>query len=611
MAAALAGEAPDFVTRLIDASGDLENIGLRNAAVSALKDSGPAGIGAVLTRLDSKDPEVRQTALEIMGLSRDKRAVGALVNALGDEDANVRACAAEQLGAFQDKAAAQALQSCLARNDHILRLVALQALASMKITIPWDALSPLLGEPLLEEPLVDALGLTGAPEAVTEVLRRLPEYESAAWSALVSLHESSPEAARAVESGLARLDEDEVTRLLKAVRGDEGAGRSAATRCLLWTRQQQHMETIVLLARNSLLYPLLVEGLQEWGDVAVNALESLLHRTKGRTLASTIGLLTRLLGDDDGQRLAETFADCLASDHPAVATAAAAAVSRFGNEAIIPRLLELTDTEDRRIRSTAGKALCDLGRRYSEGVHRAIRDIELRGRRGIELCRILAVVGGPRECDHLAEALSSPDPGLRRAALAALTVLCDSKSVDKIARCLTDPDLAVRLQAVEALAALGPSAAEAVVNALDRASGPLAAALVRALGKTSHPDVESILAEACRGASDVALAAVEAAKELDLDFALIGNGALWHEDTEVIKQALRSYRSSVTQDELLRLASHTDWDVRLEAVRSLEGHPLEPTVQQILWQRLDEEENDLVRNALERTLAAVERGMDT
>lgn len=611
LAASMASERPDFIPRLIAASGDAENIGLRNAAVSSLKDAGPAAIGAVLACLDSADPQVRQTALEIVGLSRDKRARRTLVNALEDEDANVRAFAAEQLGSYADETAAEALRSCLARDDHMLRLFALQALANMNAPIPWAVLSPLLGEPLLQEPLVVALGLSGAPEAVPEVLSRLPDHEAAGWTALVSLHDAAEETARAVEAGLARLDEDGTARLQQGVRAEDEAVKSAATRCLLWTRRPEQMETIVHLARNSLLYPLLVDELGAWGETAVRPLETLLHRTEGRTLASTIGLLTRLLDDADGQRLAEAFADCLASDHPAVATAAAAAVSRFGNEAIIPRLLELTDADDRRIRSTAGKALCDLARRYPEAVHRTVRDMEIRGRRGIELCRILAVVGGREECAHLAEALSSPEPDLRRAALFALSVLCDSESVDRVAACLKDPDLAVRLQAVDALAGLGPAAAQAVVDALDGASGPLAAALVRALGKTGHPDAESILAMRCRGASDVALAAVEAAKELGIDFPLIGDGALWHEDPEVIKQALRSYRGSVSMDELLRLATHAEWDVRLAAVRGLEGRRCEPSVRQVLQGRLDDEENDLVRDALLRVLSAMERGIDS
>ena len=135
----------------------------------------------------------------------------------------------------------------------------------------------------------------------------------------------------------------------------------------------------------------------------------------------------------------------------------------------------------------------------------------------------------------------------------------------------------------------------------------MAAALVRALGKTGHRDAEALLGNLSGGPSDVALAAVEAAKALGLNCAVIGNKALGHSDSEVVKQALLSYRGEVSDDDLVRLLAHPDWDVRLAAVQGCCQKGAATPILDALNLRVEEEENDLVRRAVEEALSSFER----
>ncbi len=590
----------DVAKRLIDATAEDENIGLRNAALEALANSGEGALDQVVERVSSEQPDHRRTAVEILGSSKDPRAVDLLVRSLGDKDPNVRACAAEWLGEFDERRAADALISCLKPEDRLLSLVALQSLRKMNAAIPWDVLQPLVDDPLLGDELILALGRTRAVAAVFKVSSYLGD-EPAACRAMVQLHESGPDTAAAVETALHDIS-DGVAERLRQWAGERSEHQRAAARCLLWTRNRAHMSKIVTLARNNTLYAVLLEDLERWGSEVVAALLALLDEVEGDELASTIGLLTRLMDDAAGAEQSAVFAALLASERSPVATAAAGAVARFGDHKVIPRLMGMVARDDKRLRTAAGNALAEIGRRHPDAVYAALADVEIAGAKGVEVCRALRIVGNRMAAPRVVVALNDPDPELRQTALCTLATLDGEEAIGPIVARLTDEEVGVRLAAVEALALVGPPARETIVAALAVAEGPVASALIRALGRVGHPDAAEILGRMSSRSADVAVAAIESAQALGIHLERWQDEIFSHNDAEVVKRALSAFKENIPLERLAKLTGHPAWDVRLAAVRQLEPTASVPAVAETLRDRLSAEDDDLVRAALTEVL---------
>jgi HEAT repeat protein len=371
---------------------------------------------------------------------------------------------------------------------------------------------------------------------------------------------------------------------------------------LIHSKLDAVVPVLVQVAQEESFHPQVLHGLGRWGEQGLSALEGLLPRVQGRMLASVVGLLARLLDESSGLQKAALFSAYLNSADIVVATAAAGAMARFGDETAIPRLLELAGAESARVRRAAGHALIEIGKRQRRAVREAVTDVEIEGAQGIQICRVLEMVGTPADTGLLTGALSSPDAELRRAVLGALAGVAGSAAVDTISLAMTDEDVGVRMAAAMALARIGPAASETIVSALHTATGPLRAALVRALGQVGHPEAPEILRAICHGPAEDAMAALEAMENLSLDPGEIQEEILTHEDAEVVKQALSSLGEAVTRAQLVKLLEHRAWDVRLAAVERLGQEIGEAAVADALRDQLAVERDDLVAGAIERAL---------
>ncbi len=594
-------EHSETVPRLVDSMIQTDDVGLRNAAAEALSAAGEVAVTEIIDRMPGLDEAGRKIAVEVLGASGDPRAVDSLIGRLEDPDYNVRGTAAEWLGEQGGEKATAALLKCLEAEDLVLVLAALQSLNNSGVSIPWSLLEPLSAEPLYGADILIALGRSGAVEAAEVIGRGLTE-DPAAARAMELLHSASAETAAAVEVVLEGSDAEVLEYLTETVNSGEPAEQRAAVSCLLWSRPLASMAIIADLARNESLYPLLLTELRRWGPEALTALEQMMPDLQGRQLASVIGLLSRLLDVEAGQAKTSLFATYLASDDLAVATAASGALARFGDETVVERLLELAAKPEARVRRAAGYALVEVGRRFPEEVRKKLKRVEIEGSLGIQVCRVFEIVGKPADAALLSAALSSPDPQLRAAVLGSLAAIAGASAVETIALAMTDEDIGVRMAAAATLGRIGPAAAETIVSALHSAGGPLKAALLRALGRAGHPEAPVILRGMCRESADVALAALEAIRELGLDATELQAEILSHEDSEVIKQALAVLGSSVAPSQLIKLLDHPGWDVRLAAVDRLASLKDDARVRSALEAHLKCEKDDLVVNAIERML---------
>jgi HEAT repeat protein len=588
----------DVITALIAATEEEENIGLRNAALNALSLGGIKAIDRIIERATLPNPDVRKTAIDILGLSRDQRAVAVLRLALSDADTNVRVAAAEWLGEYRDTEATEALLSCLEVGNSLLNLVALQSLEKLGARAPWDHIAPLLDEPLLNEVIVPILGASGASEAVPAVAKFLMT-DPGACLAMTQLHDASDTLAILVEETLKQSGPETQEALWRWNNEEKGEVERAALRCIVWMKQPETIPQLVSLARNSRHYPVLVEELGKWGDPVVEILKAMLRTETDHRLASVVGLLYRLLDDAAGRMFADDFESLLLSEHSAVATAAASAVARFGDETAIPKLMDLIGSPSERIRNAAGCALSELANQFPDAVHEAVHHKSVTDPAGVQLCRVLEKVGTESDAETVSLALRSSNSELRRSAVKTLARIWGIKSISRIGEALSDSELGVRMAAVDALAGIGAPAAETIASALIKAEGPVAPALVRALGKVGHPDAARILEEACLTSGDVALAAIEAAGAIGVDLNVTKNNLLRHADKEVVKAALRAFGGAIPEEELSALIGHPEWDVRLAAVKEIGKRPsLLAALRRTMRQQWDIEDNDLVRSAI-------------
>ena len=359
------------------------------------------------------------------------------------------------------------------------------------------------------------------------------------------------------------------------------------------------------LAQEESLHPLIIDGLLAWRPAVIAHLDALFPEARGRLLASVVFALGRLLDEEGGRRRARLFAAHLDSADLVVATAAAGALARFGDESVVPRLLELAAAASERVRRAAGHSLSQIGMRRPEMVRAALHGIDIESDRGVELMRVYQVVGRPEDVPTLAAALSSPLPALRRAVLGAIAAIAGPSAVPTISLAMTDENTEVRMAAVAALSRIGPAAAETIVSALRTADPTLRPALVRALGRVGHPEAPTILRGLARESAEMAMASVEAFQSLGLDPGAVRGELLAHRETEVVKKALIFLGAAVTDAELIALLGAEAWDVRLAAVEHLSRREGDTgSITDALRAALAGEEDDLVHASIERALAA-------
>ncbi len=270
------------------------------------------------------------------------------------------------------------------------------------------------------------------------------------------------------------------------------------------------------------------EALGRLGAAAVPALLDALRGRHVKLREIAIGALGAIGGPD----AAGALADMVADDRSSVRQAAIAALARAGGPKAVPALTRAIAHKDPTTRRSAAEALGGLREAAAvDGVKTAVadpdktvRDAAVAALAGIGTTEAAsALVDGLGRADRSLQAaiesaltsfdwtpvgsaarvvhaalhgrfdeaashgasaveplvalLANREPSMRRGALEALGRLADSRTAPAIGAALRDSDAAVRHAAANALAALGPAAADTIVEALgDRATTARASA---------------------------------------------------------------------------------------------------------------------------------------
>jgi HEAT repeat protein len=620
------------------ALGDRDEIGLRNAAVEALVSIGPDAVPGAIDALARLDADGRKLAVEMLAGVPTLSSMRALARALGDPDANVVVAAAEGLGRAHlagDEArelAAAALTTVLAKGDTPARLAALESLRSLGDEVPWAALEPLFGDPLLRRPAIAAAGGSTTPRAVRALAEACADPNPThSLEAVLALGRSVEEAwgndglldvaaktLRASPRARARL------RALAQSDASDSSARGAAVLALGLVRDPDDVALIADALADDAVTDRAEAALRLFGQEAVEPL-----LVAGRTAApslrgAALSMLPQL--SSPAQPASGT-----AAGEPASLAAVRAALSDTSPEVLGPALKSLAIvggapdlaavarhvvSDDPKVAGAAHVALLAIATRHLEVARESVTGIDPRGDTALTATIVLDALARagaslPEDGEFLASALTHRETAVRRAAIEALAVIGGEEASVAVALSLADEEPVVAHAAIRALGRLGRAEELASLAATTRDPMRLASVL-RALGDADPARAFAAARPLLRSkAAAVAAAAVEVVGAIPVEARVEAlMDAAEHPDHEVAKLALAQLSNTGDERALVSLSHAVEHEA--EAVRryaaELLGQEGGSEAEAILRARLDREPSAEVRNAIMAALSARPQG---
>jgi HEAT repeat protein len=621
----------ETIRALVGALDEKVNIGLRNAAVEALIAIGRDAVPATVDALGVLDADGRKLAVEILGGVPDAPAVRALAGALRDPDVNVLTSAAEALGnasAAGEAARAHAIEALialLASKEVLVKLAALESLARLDAKVEWSVCEPLTTDPVLRRHAISAAARSRQREAVAALASAIGDRSFAVSSdALVALVEcilleaDSPELADVARERV-RSSPAAGNRIRALVRSEDTRVRGAALVAIGLLQETVDVQLLAEGLGDEEVSSRAELGLRLFGKDAVGPLIEAGRKSEPPLRATAISLVPLLAQASDRTTL-EALYEALGDPSPDVVAATLGVIAATGGAADLERVVPYLMHADPRVAATASASLHSLASRHVVPARALLTGLDARGPRAVVGCIVLgsivqAVTVPPNPAAEIGEddlrflraAVAHEDARVRRAAVAALSVIGGETAGDAVALALGDEVHDVRLAAIRALGRMGR--AEPLVTLLDSSRDPeMVAAALRALAEASPERAFEVARPLVRApVPAVACAAVEAIGSLRgsrRDDGLFE--ALEHADAEVVKAALSELGRQLDARALARLGlclDHESWEVRRLAAELL-GQEGSAPAHALLRARMDREKDVAVREALTMALAA-------
>jgi HEAT repeat protein len=614
------------------ALGERDDIGLRNAAVEALVSIGPDAVPGAIDALSRLDADGRKLAVEMLAGAPTLSGMRALAKCLADPDANVVVAAAEGLGRAHlagDEArdlATNALTSLLATGETPARLAALEALRNLDEVVPWSALEPLFGDPLLRRPAIAAAGGSTTPRAVRALAEACADPSpTLSLEATIALGRSIEEAwgdddlldvaaktLRASPSARARLRE------LAKGRDVDPSARGAAILALGVVRDPDDVALIADALADDATADRAEAALRLYGQEAVEPL-LVAGRTGAPSLrGATISMLPQLaLGTAGatGPREAEGLAavrDALSDPSSDVVAPALKSLAIVGGASDLAAVARHVASPDPKVAGAAHGALLAIAARHLDAARAAATGVDPRSDAALTATIVLDALARaratrPEDAEFLASALTHREAAVRRGAIEALASIGGEDAAVAVTLSLADEEPVVAHAAIRALGRLGRAEQLAALAASTRDPIRLASVL-RAL-KDADPTRAFAAARPLLRSKEaaVAAAAVEVVGGIDVEARIEAlMGAADHPDHEVVKLALAQLANTGDERALASLARAIEHEA--EAVRryaaELLGHEGGAEAESMLRARLDRERSAEVRNAIMAALSA-------
>jgi HEAT repeat protein len=575
---------------------------LLSSALRLLSATGIEAADALVSLLDSDDPDLRVQVALALGRQSGSRVVPALVGALADADPNVRFHAIESLGAQKAAAAVPALCDIVASDDFFLAFPALEALVQIGDPTAAPRIAARLHDPVLGGAAAEAIGALG-DEALVPVLAAALDADGtpalAIVSALASIHaryeETCGGGAQIEDLTRRTVSNQGASRVLDFVRRASGVELRSALLVLSWTRLPQVGAALTHLLGDATFSHDVVETLVRFGSPVVDLLVSHLGRGAVATRRAAAVALGRIgdrravpallgvleTGERDllipvagalarlGDRAAfEPLLPLLGDSDPAVRQAVIGALNSIGHPDMASRICDLLSSADPNERESAVKVAGYFGYEgCADQLLARVEDLDERVRSAA--IEHIAYLDDPRVRPALSRALTAGTPRCRAAAAASLGHMDDAASRADLTRALADSDPWVRYFAVRSLGrSAEPDAADALAGrALEDTAPPVRLAAIEALAATGGPRAVEIL-RTLAGADDpdIAVTAIRSLGTIrDADVSALLLDALRSEHPARREAAAQALASSVAPSavEALQWTASADDDMRV------------------------------------------------
>lgn len=615
-----------LVETLLDGLLSPDAIEGRAACHEVLVAVGPRCVPAVMRRLGEGSSAPR-LLIDLLGELGDAQAVPRCALLLADRDAdlNLRASAASALGRLGGAEAIGALRSALEGgltmegNEGVLAVHVLDALEATRARVDVALLRSFVEMPLSRKAATLVLG-NSDDDAVMSVLLPLLEdpMSGVRAAAVLAIHRQAEAEPERIHPHLVALDESARVRVRSLVEHADLAVRVAAIRVSAHTADLGCLGSVLGAMDEPMVHEhafafASAAGRVHGAPVSVALLEA----------ATQIGArqehLLRLLGalgpEAIDPAVFDVLAHSLADPEDETALAAAEALSIVGSRESLRDLYRAMGQQGRR-GEAAAEAMAAVLRRNAQAVHADLRLIvgnhwPQTGDLARNLCRVVGALASSRYATRLINLLGSADVGVRIAAALAIGQLeGEHEGLGALSFALADEEPQVRAAACRSLGGAplavpsllsattddSPLVRSAAVNALVALDNPVALARFRAI--VTEDPVTSVVVAAIAGLGSSGLS-----QDLTMLMSLCTSS-----DWEVVKAAargLRAFGAHRATAALLGLLGHARWDVRWTAAQVLEARA-DITARPSLRRALDEEEDALVREVLERAVASLQ-----
>jgi HEAT repeat protein len=548
--ALVAIEGESVITGLIEALKAEDNAGARNSAIEALVQIGGPALEALLPVLTTPDPDVRKFVIDILGDTKESRAVSALITRLvEDDDENIRVAAAEALGKIRDPRAVDALLICLnRRNQGWLDYAVAEALGEIGDQRALEPLLAALDRSSLREPVLESLGKIGNVNTIDPLILsladklRIVREVSIVAIAAVFRKSAATDRPKIIQSVRARIIDRAVDLLEETLVSSAGDLQKATIALLGWVGRESSIQK---------LFSLLNEE-----DLRDHVANSLTHIDRDKAvilfpyLSSDNALVRRtvaeVLGEVNSVEAEGRLIPLLRDENGHVRSAAANTLGRLRSRSAVTPLLDMLSDEYQNVQETAIHALAAIGdESVLDGLTKDFSSCDAFMRRNIVL--LLGKFSTEKAVDALAFALKDEEPDVRKAVVNALANASGTKALRPLLLAVSDDDPEVRMPAAEALGAMdAPEARDALIALLADTDLWVQATAARGLGRIGGAQAGEVLMAYLDKAADIFLLA--------------------------LVEVLGSLRYAPACDPLLKLADHQDPEVRKTVLAALDGY---------------------------------------
>lgn len=575
---------------------------LRNSAMEVLIRFGGQAVPKLLVLLRDDNEEVRNFCTVMLGEIGSREAVTPLIHALRDTDVNVRHGTAEALGKIGDRTALLPLLDLL-EEDFWLQFPAIAAIAAMKDNRAVPHLLKLLGHPMLEGVVIDALGEIGDPRALSylgDILENSDEtITGKTIQAIVKIYRNMEDDCRYKNSLATSRQISLKNSIIKSscvvkiktvlAPGGDPDTLKAAIALLGWLGETSMLPQLFLLLENDDFLDVAESSILAMGKEAVPLLNEALHHPSDNVRIVAVRSL-RWLGEQYDQAFYKPllFDNCLK-----VQTEVLESLKETTFSEIIPRLFEFLENGDEHIRTLSAQILGCYP--YSE-LHGYLKGMIASSDAFRRKCAA-TLIGSMSQSvppTTLGCLIKDADSEVRKEAVSAAGRLKFIKIIPYLIDALSDPDTGVQEKAVLSLAEFGSDAPLMKILPLLRSGREtLDYTIIKAVGKIGSVEAGVSLIGFQREGNisrSIEFALIETLGRIGHKAAAVMITTLYlnHGDSDFRRCAAQALGEIAAQDSLNAIrdaCNDAHWSVRIasmEALVKICGHTSLPVILEAL-----------------------------